>query len=111
MKDEIVIKKIIGYASKALGYCEGISDRKDFVANTLVVEACVFNLSQIGELTRKLDKPFIDKHPEIPWLAMYGLRNRIIHDYDGVNLDLIWQIIKDDLPALITKLENLQKRP
>lgn len=45
-----------------------------------MVEACVFNLSQIGELVNKLDKEFIESYPEIPWFKMRGLRNRIVHD-------------------------------
>ena len=40
---------------------------------------------------------------EIPWRQLYGLRNRIVHDYEGVNLDLVWQIVSDDIPDLIKK--------
>ena len=51
----------------------------------MLVEACVFNLSQIGELVRHLDRDFIEQHSDVPWAQMRGLRNRIIHDYEGVN--------------------------
>ena len=49
----------------------------------------------------------MQEHPEIPWHELYGLRNRIVHDYEGANLNLIWQIINEDLPPLITSLQNL----
>jgi len=48
-------------------------------------------------------------HPEIPWRYIYGLRNRIVHDYEGVNLQLIWEIIHDDLPDLRELLLKLQQ--
>ena len=71
------------------------------------MEACVFNLSQIGELANKIDKDFEENNPSIPWRVMYGLRNKIVHDYEGVNLVLIWDIVKEDLPELNNQLEEL----
>lgn len=72
-----------------------------------MVEACIFNLSQIGELVIKLDKEFISEYPELPWFKMKGLRNRIVHDYEGVNLNLIWQIIDSDIKILKEQLFKL----
>ena len=46
----------------------------------------------------------------IPWHQLYGLRNRIVHDYEGVNLKLVWQIIRDDLPSLQLKLELILEK-
>jgi uncharacterized protein with HEPN domain len=75
----------------------------------MMVEACVFNLSQIGELVNKLDNEYLSEHNEIPWFKMRGLRNRIVHGYEGVNLNLIWEIIDMDIKILkeqLTKLIN-----
>ena len=55
-----------------------------------------------------LDEDYQRKHPEIPWRAVYGLRNRIVHDYDGVNVELIWQIISEDLDDLLAQLRALK---
>ncbi|NYB74354.1 DUF86 domain-containing protein [Sedimentibacter hydroxybenzoicus DSM 7310] len=77
--------------------------------NSMMIEACIFNLSQIGELVNKLDKEYILKYPEVPWKKMKGLRNRIIHDYEGVNLKLIWEIIYIDIKSLKEQLLNLDK--
>ncbi|MCR5700888.1 MAG: DUF86 domain-containing protein [Lachnospiraceae bacterium] len=73
----------------------------------MLVDACVFNLSQLGEVSNKIENEFEEKHPEIPWRQIYGLRNRIIHDYEGINRNLIWEIINDDLPDLKKHLEKL----
>ena len=67
----------------------------------------MFNLSQIGELAGKLDTAFMQSFPSIPWRQMRGLRNRIVHDYEGVNLMLIWQIIQEDLPVLLEQLRKI----
>ena len=53
------------------------------------------------------DDSFTDALPEIPWREMYGLRNRIVHDYEGVNLKLVWEIIQGDLPELEEALKKL----
>ena len=99
MRGEIVVQKMAGYVEKIIAYCEDCT-YESFAADSKLVEACVFNLSQIGELCRKTEDAFISKQPEIPWREMYGLRNRIVHDYEGVNLMLVWEIISEDLPEL-----------
>lgn len=71
------------------------------------MEACVFNLSQLGELCHVVDTSFSQAHPEIPWRDIYGLRNRIVHDYEGVNLQLVWEIISEDIPELRDTLAKL----
>ena len=106
MKNEIIIQKLIGHTRKILGYCEGVT-YEQFSADSKLVEACVFNLSQMGELANRVDKAFAQDHAEIPWRYIYGLRNRIVHDYEGVNLLLIWEIIRDDLPTLLEQLQRL----
>lgn len=105
MKSEIVLAKMKGYVTKLMDYCAGYT-YESFIADTKLVEACVFNLSQLGELCRLAEDNFIQGHPEIPWREMYGLRNRIVHDYEGVNLKLVWEIISEDMPRL---WHNLQK--
>jgi len=106
MRNEIVIHKLLAYAEKLMRYCEGL-DYAGFSADSKLVEACVFNLSQMGELCRAVDSGFAAAHPDIPWSEMVGLRNRIVHDYEGVNQLLIWQILSDDIPALRDMLSAL----
>ncbi len=70
----------------------------------MLADACVFNLSQLGELAGKIDPEYRKQYEEVPWRSIYGLRNRIVHDYEGVNLRLLWEIISEDVPELIEKL-------
>ena len=106
MRNEIVVQKMAGYVRKVLDYCRGY-DYAAFSADSKLVEACVFNLSQLGELCKVADDSFTAAHPEIPWREMYGLRNRIVHDYEGGNLKLVWEIIQGDLPELEKALKGL----
>ena len=106
MRNEVIVQKLQGYTEKILTYCEGVT-YEEFCRDTKLVEACVFNLSQMGELANRIDADYAESHPAIPWRLLYGLRNRIVHDYEGVNLRLIWEIIRDDLPELKAELNHL----
>lgn len=109
MRNEIIIQKMLVYSEKLIAYCNGYS-YETFQADTKLVEACMFNLGQMGELVRFVDEAFEINHPDVPWRELNGLRNRIIHDYDGVNLLLIWEIISEDIPELKRKLEELLQK-
>jgi len=108
MKNKLIVEKILKYISKVLTYTKN-TEYDEFINNSILVEACVFNLSQIGELANRIDKEFEESNPSIPWRVMYGLRNKIVHDYEGVNLVLIWDIVKEDLPELNNQLEELNQ--
>jgi len=107
MKNDVIVDKIIGYAEKIVKNCEKYSVPDDFLSESILVDSCVFNLIQMGELVNNLDKSFTDAHPEILWRELYGLRNRIVHDYEGINFVLVWDVIKLDLPDLIIKLKSI----
>lgn len=103
MKDRIIVEKILNYVGKILDYTKDYN-YEQFVNNSMLVEACVFNLGQIGELANKISDDFEKEHTAIPWRILYGLRNKIVHDYEGVNLVLIWDIISEDLMSLREQL-------
>ncbi len=106
MKNRKIIIKIINYINTILKYAAGV-DYNEFKDNTMMIDACVFNLSQIGELVNKLDKEYTLKNSEIPWFKIRGLRNRIVHDYEGLNIKLIWEIIDADIKMLRDQLFKL----
>ena len=99
MRNEVIVRKMTVYVSKVLGYCEGRT-YDGFIADS--------KLSQLGELCRIADEDYKAAPPELPWHEMYGLRNRIVHDYEGVNLRLVWEIISEDLPEVQKVLDKLQ---
>ena len=76
----------------------------DFQADGRTVDAVVHNLLVIGEAARCLPAPMKEQHSEIDWIAINGLRNRIAHEYFGLSLSVIWEIVQTDLPRLRQQL-------
>jgi len=105
MKNKIIIDKMLAYCEKVQTYSAGL-DYYQFVASPMVTEACVFNLLQLGEVIAKVDGTFIEENKQIPWKSIRGLRHRLVHDYEGVNFRLIWDIIQSDLPGLVDELKK-----
>lgn len=101
-----MLRKILDCIDKIQSYTDG-TDYESFQQNTMMVEACVFNLSQIGEHCHSITDEYKELHPELPWHEMYGLRNRIVHNYEGVNLKLVWEIISADLSELREQILSL----
>ena len=64
-------------------------------------------LEIVGEAASRVPPPERERYPAIPWLQIVGLRNRLIHGYDNVDFDILWQIVSHDLPPLIAELEKM----
>jgi uncharacterized protein with HEPN domain len=107
-KTKVLISKTIEYIEKIIDYVKNV-DKQGFASNMQVVEACVFCLLQIGELTKRFNDDFQKNHTEIPWHKIRGLRNRLVHEYDGVDVNMVWLVIKDDLPKLHNQLTNIKE--
>ncbi len=87
-----------------MGYCHG-KTLEEFLADKMLQEACVFNVLQIGELAAKaIELGLEQEYPAIEWRQMRGMRNRIVHDYDGIRLSIVWETISKDFPELLKKL-------
>ena len=64
-------------------------------------------VENIGEAASRISADTRQAYPEIPWSQIVGMRNRLVHAYFDINLDILWQVVQDDLPALIAQLEPL----
>ncbi|MBZ0169772.1 hypothetical protein MELA_01809 [Candidatus Methylomirabilis lanthanidiphila] len=87
-----------------------------FLADAMVQDAVLRNFEVIGEATKRLDDAYRTTHPEIPWRAVAGLRDVLIHQYEGVELERVWAIVERELPglraaiaALLPPLEQLER--
>lgn len=106
-KDRQILEKIHGHICSVLKYCKNCNSLDDFQADSMRVEACVFNLMQIGELAKiSLSDEFKQELKIIPWKQLYGMRNRIVHGYSGVNMRIVWDTIKEDLPVLADEIKS-----
>ena len=76
-----------------------------FLADLKTQDAVVRNLEIIGEAAKSLSTELRKKYPEVPWKGMSGVRDRLIHHYFGVNLDIVWDIVITELPSLESQVE------
>jgi uncharacterized protein with HEPN domain len=74
--------------------------KTSFLNNPLIQDAVIRNLEVIGEASRRVGSAYQVAHPEIPWREMSGLRNILVHDYESVNLEKIWQVVEKELPSV-----------
>jgi uncharacterized protein with HEPN domain len=80
----------------------------DFVPHYMAVEACLYNIQVIGEAVSYLPEDIKQSHPQIPWILIKGMRNRLIHEYFGTDLQMVWSVITDELPSFKTELEKIK---
>jgi uncharacterized protein with HEPN domain len=96
---DLLLEDILDAIAKVERYTAGL-DQAGFEADEKTIDAVVRNFEIIGEAARQLPEEFTRRNPQIEWRKIAGLRNRIVHDYFGLDLEIIWQIIRSDLPAL-----------
>ena len=93
-------------AREAVAFASGRS-RQDLDQDRILVLAVVKCVEMIGEAAARVSEQTRTDHPEIPWQDIVGMRNRLIHAYFDINLDVVWSTITADLPALISELEKI----
>ncbi len=72
----------------------------DFVKDKKTINAVVRSLEVIGETTKKIPDSFREEYSEIPWKRMAGMRDKLIHEYFGIDLEIVWEVINSDLPPI-----------
>lgn len=87
-------------------YTKNLSE-DGFYSNRQVQDAIVRRLEIIGEAVKNIDEDFREKHPQIPWKKIAGMRDIIAHEYFGVKLDRMWDVVRKDLPELKEKIETI----
>ena len=110
---EDYLEHIAEAIERAAGYLQPVPDLAAFKTNPQVQDAVVRNIEIIGEAVNKINSTapdFIERHPELPWAQMRGMRNVAIHEYFFVDLEIVWNTVKDDLPRLKQQVDALLKR-
>jgi uncharacterized protein with HEPN domain len=95
---------------RATGYLQPLQDLEALQKNQQIQDAVVRNIEIIGEAVNKiynLAPEFVNRHPELPWARMRGMRNVVIHEYFFVDLKIVWTTVKDDLPRLKQQIDGL----
>ena len=82
----------------------------NFQSDEKTIDAVVRNLEIIGEAASRMPEDFTDQYLEIEWVKIIGLRNRIVHEYFGVDLEIIWQILKKNLPSFKESIDKIRSK-
>ena len=104
--DYVRVRHILDAAREAVSFSEGRC-RADLDTDRKLNLSLVRLLEMIGEAARSLSQEFRQEHPYLPWKSMVGIRDRLIHGYFDINLDVVWQTVTEDLPPLIAQLEKI----
>jgi len=105
-KVEIRLRHMLDHAMEAMSIVQG-KKRSDLNSDRMMELSLVRLVEIIGEAAARVGTESREKYPSIPWLEIVGMRNRLIHGYDAVDLDVLWDTIIDDLPPLIDELKKI----
>lgn len=105
-KDSSYLFDIVHACDLIHQFTEGI-DFDTFKNNLMRQDAVMRRIEIIGEASNKLSDEFKDAHPEIPWILIRGMRNRLVHEYNETDIDLVWITVHEDIPKFQKMIEKL----
>lgn len=105
---ELLIEDILESALKIRRYTSGLTF-EEFLSDEMAIDAVIRNFEVIGEASGRLSDDFRESNKQIDWKKIRGFRNRIVHDYFGIDHSIVWNIIQNFLPDLIEQIDLLSK--
>jgi uncharacterized protein with HEPN domain len=103
---EDYLRDMLENAEKALSFVDGM-DYDDFETDDKAVYAVIRAFEIIGEAARQIPENIQNVNPEIPWREITGMRNKLTHEYFGVNTKVVWRTVHEDLPVMIPLLKKM----
>ncbi|GAB4193405.1 MAG: hypothetical protein Fur006_38430 [Coleofasciculaceae cyanobacterium] len=110
MRDRSSLLDIVKFASNIVEITREM-DRAQFESDLIKQSAVLYQISILGEAVKRLSQTFRSQYSEIPWKKIAGMRDKITHQYDRVDLDIVWDVVQNNIPELIATLEPLLSTP
>lgn len=109
MKEDLIyVSHILIAIADIKEFTKGLN-KKDFSKNKMAEHAVVRNIEVIGEAGKHLSATFKEKHKDIPWKDIIKMRNKVTHFYFGINYDIVWEVVRRDIPVLEEKMKAIIK--
>jgi uncharacterized protein with HEPN domain len=105
--DAVYLKHILDAIHRIEEYTQNI-EYKDFIENHLIQDGVIRQIEIIGEAVKRLSNEIREKYTDVPWKDIVGMRNKLIHNYFGVDVDAVWETVKKDIPVLKKKLIGIK---
>ncbi|XGV96216.1 MAG: DUF86 domain-containing protein [Leptolyngbya sp. BL-A-14] len=109
-RDDAALLDIARYAQQILNFSQDMNETQ-LAADTRTQAAILYYIAVIGEAVKRLSPDFRSQHPDIPWTDIAGMRDKVIHQYDRVKLDVVWNTVQQDIPELLRLLTPLLPPP
>jgi uncharacterized protein with HEPN domain len=103
------VADMVDAAETAMSLTNGL-EKAEFLADRTLIDASIKNLAVLGEAAAHIPDDVVRQWPDVPWRMMRDMRNLIIHEYFGVNPDIVWGTVNDDLPVVLAELRQLAER-
>ncbi|MGL4499678.1 MAG: HepT-like ribonuclease domain-containing protein [Planktothrix sp.] len=105
-RDSASLLDILKAGELALEFARGLN-REQLEGDRMRQSAILYQIAIIGEATKRLSREFREQHPEVPWDDMAGMRDIIAHQYDRLDLDIVWQVIQRNIPEVLNAIGPL----
>jgi len=102
----LLLEDILDSAKRIIEYTQGMTS-EDFSKDNKTVDAVIRNFEIIGEASHLLPDQLKESYSSVDWFRIRGFRNRIVHDYFGVDIEIVWKISCEQIPELVTNIENI----
>jgi len=100
------LRQVLDFCAEARGHFAG-QTQSEFAANLLLQRTGERLLELIGEAASRLPEPLLQRHPEVPWEQIIGMRHRLIHGYDALDYDIVWTVLDKELAPLAGQIEAI----
>jgi uncharacterized protein with HEPN domain len=104
------VRHMLEAISACREYVHGLT-QEQLAGNPLVLHAIAWNLTILGEAARHVPDDITNSNPDIPWAQIRGMRNHIVHGYDRIDLEILWNVATAELPPLVPSLERIVQEP
>ncbi len=105
--NQIYLDDLLVSAKKIQEYTQDLYAAHELAQNEMILDAVLRRVQIMGEAVKRLSQEYKDNHPDLPWRQIAGLRDVVVHDYDEIIVDQLWEVVKNRIPNLVKEIEKI----